>query len=86
MAACAVCKFDLSEVYGEIGAGYINVHHLRDLATVGEEYEVDPIQDLRPVCPNCHAMLHKQTPAMTIAALRKIVATTRSGENYTQQD
>jgi len=89
-ARCAVCRFDFSRVYGEIGAGYINVHHLRDLAMIGEEYEVDPIQDLRPVCPNCHAMLHTEIPAMTIEALRKIVArrraTTRSGKNYRQQD
>ena len=32
---------------------------LRKLLDIGEEYEIDPIKDLRPVCPNCHAMLHR---------------------------
>lgn len=67
---CAVCGFNFAESYGEIGDGYIHVHHLRDLATIGEEYEVDPVEDLRPVCPNCHAMLHRTVPAMSIADLR----------------
>lgn len=75
--ACAVCEFDFAGVYGAIGEGFIHVHHLRDLATVGEEYEVDPIQDLRPVCPNCHAMLHRETPAMSISKLRSIVGACR---------
>ena len=70
---CAVCGFDFGKFYGELGEGFIHVHHLRDLATVGECYEVDPIKDLRPVCPNCHAMLHRETPAMKIEALRSII-------------
>jgi hypothetical protein len=59
-SACCVpgCGFDFRKVYGPEADGYIHVHHLRPLAEVGEEYEVDPINDLRPVCPNCHAMLH----------------------------
>jgi 5-methylcytosine-specific restriction protein A len=57
-----------------LGEGVIHVHHLRELATLGKEYEVDPINDLRPVCPNCHAILHTSTPAMTINQLRKVLA------------
>src|SRR5215510_687494 len=55
---CSVCKFTLEEVYGEIGREFIHVHHLRPLSGIAEEYEIDPVEDLRPVCPNCHAMLH----------------------------
>jgi 5-methylcytosine-specific restriction protein A len=69
-----VCGFDFAKLYGEIGEGFIHVHHLRDLATVGGEYEVDPIKDLRPVCPNCHAMLHVETPAIGIEDLRALIA------------
>jgi 5-methylcytosine-specific restriction protein A len=72
-AVCAVCQFNFQAVYGELGEGYIHVHHLRDLASIGEEYEVDPIADLRPVCPNCHAMLHRRYPAMAIEALKTIM-------------
>ena len=73
--ACAVCGFDFSQVYGELGEGFTHVHHLRDLATIGEEYEVDPIKDLRPVCPNCHAMLHREVPAISIRKLKGLMRT-----------
>lgn len=67
---CSVCKFDFSDYYGEIGKNFIHVHHLTQIATVKKTYSVDPIKDLRPVCPNCHAMLHRQTPALTIEELK----------------
>lgn len=71
-STCAVCDFDFRKVYGAIGEGYIHVHHLRQLADIGERYEVDPIQDLRPVCPNCHAMIHKRRPAYSIEEMREL--------------
>ena len=74
---CAVCDLDLKTVYGPLGDGYIHVHHLRDLASIGKRYKVDPIADLRPVCPNCHAMLHREQPAMMIEELRKLVLRNR---------
>lgn len=67
---CAVCKFDFGAVYGALGQGFIHVHHLIELSSIGEAYEVDPIKDLRPVCPNCHAMLHRRVPALSIEELR----------------
>jgi len=59
---CTVCGFDFAKIYGEIGKDFIHVHHLKLLSEVGETYVVDPISDLKPVCPNCHAMLHKKKP------------------------
>ncbi|RPA27848.1 HNH endonuclease [Shewanella frigidimarina] len=70
---CQVCDFDFEKTYGEIGKGFIHVHHKIDLATIGENYQVDPINDLIPVCPNCHAMLHTEKPAMSIDKLRKMI-------------
>lgn len=58
--SCSVCSFDFKSFYGDIGTDFIHVHHLTPLSGICEEYEVDPIQDLIPVCPNCHAMLHKE--------------------------
>lgn len=55
---CKVCCIDLSKQYGDMANGFIHVHHLVPLSTIGESYIVDPIKDLLPVCPNCHAMLH----------------------------
>lgn len=72
---CSVCGFDFEQGYGEIGRGFIHVHHVNELSLVEEEYEVDPVNDLRPVCPNCHAMLHHKTrPARSIDDLKKIIA------------
>lgn len=66
---CIVCDFSFSEKYGQIGDGYIHVHHLKPLYTIGKEYQLDPILDLRPVCPNCHAMLHKGKTVLSIEEL-----------------
>jgi 5-methylcytosine-specific restriction protein A len=74
---CAVCGFDFEEVYGDLGKGFIHVHHLVPVSDIGEEYEVDPVNDLRPVCPNCHAMLHKRQPPYTVEEMRKIMDTAR---------
>jgi 5-methylcytosine-specific restriction enzyme A len=57
-ASCSVCGFSFEETYGTVAAGFIHVHHLVPIAEVGDSYEVDPEQDLRPVCPNCHAVIH----------------------------
>jgi 5-methylcytosine-specific restriction protein A len=68
---CSVCGFDFEERYGDLGKDYIAVHHLIDLSTLDEDYKLDPINDLRPVCSNCHAMLHRGGhPAMAIEDLR----------------
>lgn len=72
-ATCRVCGFDFERTYGPVGRGFIHVHHLKRLAAIGEEYELDPIRDLRPVCPNCHAMIHRQEPPLKIKELRRIV-------------
>ncbi|MGG3912427.1 HNH endonuclease [Rossellomorea vietnamensis] len=70
---CCVCTFDFYKEYGEIGKNFIHVHHLVELNQIGSEYEVDPIKDLRPVCPNCHAMLHKRKPSFTIEELKNFM-------------
>ncbi|WP_318444193.1 HNH endonuclease [Photobacterium leiognathi] len=71
---CSVCSFHFELVYGLIGKNYIHVHHLKPLAEVGKEYKVNPEEDLRPVCPNCHAMLHKEKPPLSIEELKKRLA------------
>jgi 5-methylcytosine-specific restriction protein A len=70
---CQVCDFDFELKYGKIGRNFIHVHHLTMVSDIGQNYEVNPISDLRPVCPNCHAMLHKQNPPLTIEELKKII-------------
>jgi predicted HNH restriction endonuclease len=76
---CVVCNFDFGEHYGELGEGFIHVHHLRPLAEIGQQYNVDPIEDLRPVCPNCHAMLHRGDSPLTIEELKERVHVRQNG-------
>ncbi len=75
---CSVCEFDFEKKYGDLGKGFIHVHHLIPVSEIRQNYQVDPIRDLRPVCPNCHSMLHRTTPPLTIKELKeKINITSR---------
>ena len=70
---CSVCGFNFSKKYGEIGEGYIEVHHLTPVSQLGDHYVIDPINDLAPVCSNCHSILHRKNPPYTIEELQGIV-------------
>ena len=59
---------------GELGEEFCHVHHIEPLSQTGGEGDLDPIKDLIPVCPNCHAMLHRNTETITPDELRKILA------------
>lgn len=63
---CAICGFNFEGVYGEVGRDVIHVHHLKPLHEIGESYSIDPIKDLRPVCPNCHVIIHRRNPPYSI--------------------
>jgi 5-methylcytosine-specific restriction protein A len=68
-----VCGFKFEDTYGQVGAGFIHVHHTRPLAEIRKGYKLNPIKDLKPVCPNCNAMLHQKRPAFTIKELKAII-------------
>ena len=68
---CKVCGFNFEKVYGDIGEGYIHVHHIKPVSEIGKSYKINPINDLVPVCPNCHAMLHSQNPPLSTDELKK---------------
>lgn len=72
-AECTVCGMSFSEKYGEIGEGFIHVHHIKPLGEIGEKYQVDPIEDLCPVCPNCHAMIHTRKPPYSIEEMKAML-------------
>jgi hypothetical protein len=74
---CAVCGVNFERLYGSIGKGFIHVHHLELLSNSKGEREVDPGTDLIPVCPNCHAMIHRQIPPLSVNEIRTLLATQR---------
>jgi 5-methylcytosine-specific restriction enzyme A len=57
---CQVCEMNFENTYGQVGKDFIHVHHIVPLHEIQKDYIVDPIKDLIPVCPNCHAMLHRK--------------------------
>jgi 5-methylcytosine-specific restriction protein A len=73
---CTVCDILLEERYGPIAAGFIHVHHIVLLSKVGDNYRVNPKKDLRPVCPNCHAVIHRRHLPLSIGEARKLVRRT----------
>jgi predicted HNH restriction endonuclease len=67
---CSACEFDFRAAYGKAGADFIHVHHLIPLSKIGRDYEVNPLEDLRPVCPNCHAIIHRHPTPYSIEEVR----------------
>lgn len=80
---CQVCDINFENIYGEVGRDFIHIHHVVPLHKVKQEYNVDPIKDLIPVCPNCHAMLHRKEHGdyLSIEELRKRISVNVK-ENY----
>jgi hypothetical protein len=73
---CAICRFDFGVVYGPAAEGFIHVHHLVPLSEIGTVYEVDPIRDLLPVCPNCHSVIHLGGGCRSIDEVKAMLAST----------
>lgn len=72
--SCACCDTLLSNVYGEIADRFIHVHHRKPLSEINGPYEVDPIKDLVPVCPNCHAIMHLKNTPLTVDDVKNLIA------------
>jgi len=71
--SCVVCGFNFEATYGAAVAGYIQVHHIVPMSQVRQKYRLDPLKDLRPVCPNCHVVIHRREPPFTIEAVRQML-------------
>jgi 5-methylcytosine-specific restriction protein A len=78
---CLVCGFDFAERYGPLGEGFIHVHHLVPVSEIGPNYIINPASDLVPICPNCHSMIHRRNPPLTVEQLRDIIRGFSYSEN-----
>ncbi len=72
-AKCTICGFDFAATFGEEFLGFIHVHHIVPLAKVRARYKIDPIKDLLPVCPNCHAVIHYGGDTRGVAHVRAMI-------------
>ena len=73
---CSICGFDFEKRYGEDGAKFIDVHCINGFAANGELREVNPIDDLRPVCANCHQIIHSRMEPYSIDEMRDKIKNT----------
>lgn len=72
--SCQICDFKFEKKYGELGEGFIEVHHKIPISEIGEDYEVDPINDLITICSNCHTIIHrKRNETMAVEELKRIL-------------
>lgn len=71
--SCMACGLNFETAYGKAHAGYIHVHHVKPLAKIRAAYRLDPIRDLRPVCPNCHAIIHRHEPPFSIDEVAEMI-------------
>ena len=67
---CFGCRMEMAETYGEIAKGYIHIHHTNPISQ-GER--ITKVDDLIPLCPNCHAIVHLNDPPLTVNQLKKII-------------
>jgi predicted HNH restriction endonuclease len=70
---CACCGFDFEAMYGEVGQGYIEAHHIVPVSELPARGGQTRIEDLVLVCANCHRMLHRRRPWLGLTELRKLL-------------
>jgi hypothetical protein len=68
---CSICSFSFPATYGEIGKGVIEAHHTQPISSLTPDTIVTSA-DLVPVCSNCHTMLHRHRPWLTVEELHTI--------------
>ncbi len=69
---CEVCGFDFGKVYGELGEDFIEAHHKKPVSQM-KDNDVTKVEDLAMVCSNCHRMIHRKSPYLSIDELKEIL-------------
>lgn len=74
---CDVCGFDFLDYYGEIGRHFIHIHHEHPIYEYDDEgivqILIDAVKKVKPVCANCHCMLHRKKTVLLIDELKQII-------------
>lgn len=80
---CEACELDFAAVYGDLGEGYIEAHHVVPLAKRGKAVS-DPVEDMRVLCANCHRMIHRlmsrRDEIVDVADLKAIMRRPKGGQ------
>jgi len=67
--SCSVCGFSFEKTYGNLGIGFIEAHHTIPIGALTLQTKIS-VSDLVPVCSNCHRMLHRENPPLTVSSLQ----------------
>lgn len=71
---CEVCDFNFAQVFGQLGEGFIEAHHVKPVSTMDGQTPTK-LSDLALVCSNCHRMLHRAKPLLHPDQLRSLLRT-----------
>lgn len=69
---CMACGFEFAKVYGPISKNFIECHHTRPLAQTGPVLQ--HLKYIVVLCANCHRMVHKNDPPLSVRRLKSIIA------------
>ena len=75
--SCWVCGFNFFDKYGDFGKDFIEIHHL---LPINEGMRQTSTEDLRPICSNCHRMIHRKKKMLTIQELKEIIEIAKKGD------
>lgn len=68
---CQICGFNFEKTYGPLGREFIEVHHLRQLARQDGKGSKITVEDVRPVCSNCHSIIHRRKDMLLLRKVKR---------------
>lgn len=77
---CQVCGFDFEKTYGQIGKDFIEGHHTIAVSEMSSDHKTK-VEDIAMLCANCHRMVHKKRPWLTMKDLDKLLTTKKNGSS-----
>ena len=77
---CEICGFDFILHYGTRGEGFMECHHLKPVAWLANGQKTH-LNDLALVCANCHRMIHRSRPWLSVEQVKELMQAARLGTN-----
>jgi hypothetical protein len=75
--SCEACGFDFEKTYGSVGNEFCEVHHIIPLSESDEPMQTT-LNDLAILCSNCHRMIHRTNPVISVNELAQIIQNQKS--------
>ncbi len=79
---CQCCGFDFERTYGKLGSGFIEAHHTLPISELHSDGGSTRKEDIALVCSNCHRMLHRRRPWLTMNEIKKLTENKETASDY----